>query len=390
MGLARDVGWGQAVAAMPHTSRVERPGRSRALVGLTAMGLLAACPAPSPSSPTPRAQPAAPAPTVGNEPAAPPAPAPAPAVAGEDALAPERPASDPAGGALPAALATADVRPVVRSLWRALEAVDAGDAAAMAAAMTDDGRWFAPGRPEESVGGPTDLQRALAPWNGSDTDIDVRHIIDPGDGTFAAQVSVGSREDPELRHELVLLVEPRGELVAAVHHFGDPLGPLRQRASPLPPSGGLDEPLALGPVGEPTRAGGPAETAAVEAAEQLAAALDAREEDAVWTRLAADVVLHDVIARRTRQGRDGWLAGMRETLGPAGRLVVDRHLAGSRFVVVEGAVYGREPAAGRGEPPAEPQEHGFVDVHRFVDGTIAETWHYVNRRGRPHRRRVRP
>lgn len=352
----------------------------RLSVLLTMACLVAACPAPSPSSTTARRDPAAPR---SAEPAAAPTPAPTPAV-DPPASDPEpaRPATDPARDALPPALAAEGVRPVVRSLWRALEAVDAGDAAAMAPAMTDDGRWFPPGSPAESVGGQADLQRALEPWSGDEIDLDVRRVIDPGNGAFAAQVTVANREAPGLRHELVLLVEPRGERMAAVHHFGDPLGPVRMGP-------GKEEPLALGPVGEPELAGGPGEAGAIDAAKQLAAAVDAREDDAVRTRLAEDVVLHDVTARRTRHGRDGWLAGWRETLGPTGRLVVDRHLAGSRFVVVEGAVYGREPKT-EGDAKPEPQEHGFVDVHRIVDGTIAETWHYVNRRGRPHRPRVRP
>lgn len=342
---------------------------------LTMACLLAACPAEGPSSTTARRDPAAPpsaGPALSTDPPATVPPATVP------------PTTGPALEALPPALAAAGVRPVVRSLWRALEAIDAGDAAAMAPAMTDDGRWFPPGRPEESVGGPAELQRAMDPWTGDEIELDVRRIIDPGDGAFVAQVTVANREGAGLRNELVLLVEPRGDLVAAVHHFGDPLGPVRLGA------GGKEEPLALGPVGEPTLEGGPAVATAVDAAKQLAVAVDARADEAARAYLREDVVLHDVIARRTRQGREGWLAGMRETLGPIGRLVVDQHLAGPRFIVLEGAIYGRDGDARDGDAKAEPQEHGFVDVHRIVDGAIAETWHYVNRRSRPYRPRLRP
>jgi ketosteroid isomerase-like protein len=352
-------------------------GRIRVLLSVT--GLLAACPAPTPSSEAARREPPAPRPAEPAEVAPPPAIAPRPA--------PPVAAIEPAAEALPLppALAAEGVRPVVRSLWRALEAVDAGDAAALAGAMTEDGRWFPPGSDQESVQGPADLQRAMGPWSSAELALDIRRIVDPGDGPFAAQVTVASLENPVLRYELVLLVEPRGDRIAAVRHFGDPLGPVRVGPNE-------EEPLALGPLGEPVLERGASEPALVDVARALTTALDGVEDEAARARLAEDVVLHDVAARRTRRGREGYLAGMRETLGPTGHLAVDRHLAGSGFVVLEGAVYGREASsAAKAEGEATtPQEHGFVDVHRVVDGLIAETWHYVNRRGRPPRPRLRP
>jgi ketosteroid isomerase-like protein len=127
--------------------------------------------------------------------------------------------------------------------------------------------------------------------------------------------------------------------------------------------------------------GGPPDVAHVDATKQLVAALDGRKDDAVRALLAEDVVLHDVSARRTRRGRDGYLEGWRETLGPKGHVAVARHYAGQRFVVMEGTLYGRD---------AKPQAHGFADIHRLADGKIVETWHYVNRRGQPHQPQIRP
>jgi ketosteroid isomerase-like protein len=129
--------------------------------------------------------------------------------------------------------------------------------------------------------------------------------------------------------------------------------------------------------------GGTEETVAL--TKSLTLALDGRKDAAASAMLAEDVVLHDVIARRTRRGRPGYLAGHRATLGEAGHLVLDRHHAGPRWVVIEGAVHGREST-----PEGAALEHGFADVHRVVDGAIVETWHYVNRRGRPHTPRVQP
>ena len=341
----------------------------------TAIALLVACPAPAPSSDLARREPsdrriAEPAAEPGPAPTPAPSPTPAPAGLTQEPASPAEPEAIP----LPSTLAAEGVRPVTRSLWRALEELDAGDAAAIARTMIEDARWYPPGRNDEAVGA-ADLARALGPWSNPATEIDVRRIIDPGDGPFAVQVSATSRENPALRHELVLLVEARGDHVTAVHHFGDPLGPVRLGQ-------GEQEPLDLGPMGEPALERGAGEAAELDVARTLATAIDAREDDAVRALLAEDVVLHDVIARRTRRGRDGYVAGMRETLDETGRLAVDRHLAGSRFVVVTGVVFGRDPPpTTTGEP--EPQEHGFADVHRMVDGTIAETWHYVNRRGRP-------
>jgi ketosteroid isomerase-like protein len=370
---------------MPHAARspagspllsAALPRRSIGGLGPLLAGLLAACPAPAPSSGTvtleagPRgAEPAGPEPAL-RSPSVEPAPTPLVQADPTPTLAP-----DSGGASLPPALAADGVRPVVRSLWQALDAVGSGDPDAMARAMTPDGRWFPPGRVEESVQGSDALRRAMAPWGSPELELDVRRIIVPdGEGPFVAQVSVASRKDLAARHEVVLRVEPGGDRIAAVHHFGHPLGPVR--AYPRE-----QEPLDLGPVGEVALVGGASEPARAEAIAKLMAAIDERKDDAARALLAEDAVLHDVTAGRTRQGRDGYVAGMRETLGETGHLAIDRRLAGGSFVVVEGAIFGRDAEA----QPGAPQEHGFADVHRMVDGTIAETWRYVNRRGRPHR-----
>lgn len=336
-------------------------------------GWLVACPAPAPSPYAHREPP--PAPPRGAE------PAPAPDLA----TAPDR-------SSLPSALAAHDVRPAVRSLWQALEAVDAGDAEAMARVMIEGGRWLPPGSFEESVAGAVDLRRAMSPWSSPTVELDVRRIIllSPlgGDTPFAVQVSVASHDAPAARHELVLLVDTRGDHIAAVHHFGDPLGPIRARAP------NEAEPLDLGPAsplvledGAPEH--GAAEAAHLEATRRLMDAVDGRDDAGVRARVVEDAVLHDVAARRTRRGRDAYAAGMRETLGETGHVAVDRLHAGGGFVIVAGSVFGREPEPAT-PAPSPAQEHGFADVHRMVDGAIAETWHYVNRRGRPHHPRPTP
>jgi ketosteroid isomerase-like protein len=198
-------------------------------------------------------------------------------------------------------------------------------------------------------------------------------------------VSIASAEAPADPHELVLVVEARGDRIAEVRHYGDPLGPVRARAS-------ATDPLALGPAGEVALERGAPEAGVVGIARALVAGVEAHDDDAVRALLAEDVVLHDVTARRTRRGRDAYVAGLHE----AGRVAVDRQHAGARFVVVEGAVLGPEPsgapteAADPSAPASPPQEHGFADVHRVVDGKVAETWRFVNRRGRPGRMRPRP
>jgi ketosteroid isomerase-like protein len=376
---------------MPHAVRpVARLLPLLALLPATA-GLLTACPAPAPRpDAAARGEPPRAVPSATAEPAAPGEPA-TPRTEVEPAVgsAPApTPAADPApphapGIPLPPELAAEGVRPVVQSLWRALEAVDAGDADAMAQAMTADGRWFPPGGLEESAQGPDDLRRAMGPWGSDAVTVDVRRVIDLGGSPFIAQVSIGNREQPTFHYELALLVEVEGDRIAAVHHFGDPLGPVRVGPSE-------QEPLDLGPVAAVALEGGPPEVAHVDATRQLVAALDGREHDAVRALLAEDVVLHDVVARRTRRGRDGYLEGWRATLGPTGHVAVIRHYAGRRFVAMEGAIHGRDA---EGKPQAaegEPQEHGFADIHRLADGKIVETWHYLNRRGRPHRPRIGP
>jgi ketosteroid isomerase-like protein len=177
--------------------------------------------------------------------------------------------------------------------------------------------------------------------------------------------------------------------MGAVRQLGDPLGPVRPRTGPGTSEATSEaEPLALGPAGEVVLEGGAPDPSLADLTRSLMDAVEARKDDAVRALLAEDVVLHDLATRRTRRGRDAWVAGMRETLGETGHVTVDRHHPGARFVVVEGAVHGREadPAA----PASPPQEHGFADVHRVVDGAIAETWRYVNRRGRPRRVVPRP
>lgn len=325
------------------------------------VGWVTACPAPAP-----RGSDLHDAPTPG--------PVPRHATA-EAAITPEpAPAIAPAPAPAPApspALAAEGVRPVVRATWQALEAVDAGDPDAMARVMTEDARWFPPGSLEESVGA-GEARRALSPWSGDDVALDVRRIIDL-DGAFAAQVTVAGTEGPGLRHEMVLVIETRDDRVTAVRQYGDPLGPVRPRP------GHPTEPLDLGPVGEPVVELGTPAPALAQTARALASAIDERRDDDARARLADDVVLHDVTGRRTLRGRDAYVTGMRDALGEAGHLRVDALHEGARAVIVEGAVLGREADA-----PTDPREHGFADVHRVVDGAIAETWHYVNRRNRPH------
>jgi ketosteroid isomerase-like protein len=355
---------------MPHAAR--SVARLLPLLALLPVGAgLLACPAPMPSpEAATRRQPPTATPPVTAEPAAParvePASAPTPAPAPAPDPAPAPAATSAPAVPLPPALAAEGVRPVVQSLWRALEAVDTGDADAMARAMTSDGRWFPPGSPAESVQGPADLRRAMGPWSNERVEVDVRRVIDLGGSPFVAQLSIGNREQPAFRYELVLLVEVRDDRIAAVHHFGDPLGPVRVGAIE-------QEPLDLGPVAAVELEGGPPDVANVDATKQLVAALEGRKDDAVRALLAEDVVLHDGPARRTRHGRDGYLEGWRETLGPKGHMEVTRHHAGQRLVVMEGTLYGRDAET----------SHGFADIHRLADGKIVETWHYVNRRGQP-------
>jgi len=312
---------------------------------------------------------------------APAAPAEAPArPAAVDAARP--PPADPAPAApqapLPSALAAEGVRPVVQSLWRAIEAVDAGDADAMSRVMVPQARWFPPGSPSESVRGAADLRRAMSPWASPQVELDVRRVIDLGDGPIVVQaVASAVTGDPRPRYELVLLVELQGDRIASVRHYGDPLGPVRVGPDP-------EEPLDLGPPGEVELERGTPEASHVATAEALVEALDGRKDAAARALLAEDVVLHDVVARRTRRGRERYLAGYRAMLGDTGHPRVDRRHAGAGFVVLEGAVHGRDPTA------EDRKEHGFADVHRVIDGTIVETWHYLNRRGRPLQSRTRP
>lgn len=336
--------------------------------------LLCACPASAPSADATQrnaAPTAAPTePTLPVEPAAP-APAPAPTMLVE-------PSPDPAAPPdLPPALAAPGVRPVVQSLARALEAVAAGDPDAMGRVMLTEARWFPPGSPQESVGNGSELRRAMSPWGTPELGVDLRRVIDLGGSPWFAQVSIASREQPTMRYELALMIETQGDRISAVHQFGDPLGPVR-----IGPN--EQEPLDLGPT-TVVLEGGPPTLAHVDATKRLAEALQARNDDAVRALLAEDVVLHDVIARRTRRGRDGYLAGFAETLGEAGHLVVDEHYAGERMVVMVGAIDSRGTQA-----DAEAMEHGFADIHRLADGKVLETWHYVNRRGRARRPRLRP
>ncbi len=340
-----------------------------------AAGLLCACPAatPHPDATGSRGAPVQAAARV--EPPATPVPAVVPtAPAVEPAVEPE---ADPSALELPPALAAPDVRPVVQSLWRALEGVDAGDADAMGRVMVDGGRWFPPGSPEESVGTGADLRRAMGPWSSHTLDVELRRVIDLGASPVFAQLSVADREQPELRYELALMIDVRGDRIAAVHHYGDPLGPVRVGPS-------AEEPLDLGPVALVVEGGAPS-VAHADAVGRLRDALDGRDEAAARALLDEGVVLHDVVARRTRRGPEGYLAGFRELLGEAGHLKVSQLEAGESFVVMVGVIDGRSKNA-----DGQPMEHGFADVHRLVGRKVVETWHYVNRRGRAQPPTLRP
>ncbi|MCX4245989.1 nuclear transport factor 2 family protein [Paraliomyxa miuraensis] len=328
-------------------------------IGLLMTISVVGCPSPAPR-PTPATAERPPAPEAKVEPT-PAEPEPRP-------LAPPPPVD--AGPPLPAALTAANSP--MQSLWRALESVDGGDSDALGPILRPDGRWFPPGSVAESVSG-SDLPRAMLPWTGPSVEIDVRRMIDLG-GPFVAQVAV---TEPPNRHELVLMVMPRGDGIGAIHHHGDPLGPIRLGSDP-------SEPMDLGPLGEVALERGKPNPDAIALVTDLTEALDGRKDDAARARLAETVVLHDIIARRTRRGRDAYLAGFQATMGDSGHLTIARSHSAAGWVVVEGAVHGREPSA------ENPQEFGFADVHRVIDGAIAETWHYVDRRGRPRSPRLDP
>lgn len=302
-----------------------------------------------------------------------PAPAPraSPAQTPPPVAAPERPRSTPtaADASLPAALAGEGVRPVVRALWRAIEAVDAGDADAMARAMTEDARWFPPGSARESVGGPQQLGRAMAPWTAESIELDLRRVIDLGGSPFVAQLSVG-HDGGAGRYELVLMVEVAGDRISSIRHYGDPLGSVRAGPPTVEPP--------LGPPGPVERAAGPPTIEHVASTRALAEALERGDDETARALLAPQVVMHDVRARKTWHGPTDVTTAYRADLGPRGHLTIAHHYAGSQYVVVEGAL-----SIGQTKEDDVPRERGFVDLHRLERGKIAETWHYLNRRDRP-------
>lgn len=343
---------------------VNRPlGHLRPLAMAGLLGLVA-CSSPDSASSGDAPSPATPAAS---------APPPTTPASGEPVS--SSPGSESIDPSIPTSLASASA--VARATWRALEAVDAGDAEAMSLVMTSDARWFPPGSVEESVDNqPGTMARAMAPWSGPDVELSVRRVIEPGYGPVVVQLAVDRVSSPGAGNELVLLIKGRGEQMQTVRQYGDALGPLRFHPEDR------ERTLDLGPIAEPTWHAGPADDAAMAVVEALGKAIEARDEAAVRAQLADGVRLHDVKARRTREGEDGFLEGMRGTLGEDGHLVALHQFGAGETVVVEGAVYGLEA-----DDEGNPREHGFADVHRLAGGEIVETWHYLNRRGRPSRRK---
>lgn len=328
---------------------------------------LTACPAPSDPFSTGQARKQGPSGEPGSSVATP-----------AELAAPAEPAApaELADPALPASLANAPA--LARTVWSTLEAIDDGDAEAMSQVMAPTARWFPPGSIEESVSNDSgQLARALAVWTSPDVSIDVRHLVVTG-GPLVAQIAVVDADTPEYGYEIVLLFEERGDQIAMVRQYGDPLGPVRMSAEDL-----AGRSLAIGPVGSPVVHTGPADPASVALVEAAHDGLEAREDAAVRSRIAEAVVVHDIKGRRTRKGADDYLEVMKSTLGEEGHLMRLKTHAAGNWVIVEGAVYGVETDA-----DGNAREHGLVDVHRLEGGAIAETWHYLNRRGRPHRSRA--
>ena len=244
----------------------------------------------------------------------------------------------------------------------------------MGAAMLPSARWFPPGSPDESIGNDDGtIERGMKPWAAGDLALDIRRVIDLGGPPLIAQVSIDKTTDPNVRFELVLLLDVKEGKIASVRQYGDPLGPVRSRAEDT--EGTLD----LGPIGTISVEGGQPNLDHVKAAKTQLEALNGSLKD-LAPLLSDNVLLHDVSVRRTREGKDEYQQGYRATLGEKGKVDAAHMHATANFVMVEGAVHGKATA-----DDGSPREHGFVDIHRFEDGVIAETWHYVNRRGRPAR-----
>ncbi|MEM7158611.1 MAG: nuclear transport factor 2 family protein [Myxococcota bacterium] len=325
---------------------------------------LAACPTASPTpQPQPKAQPkkTAPAPT----------PTPTPAADGSADATPTPAAAD---DSLPSELRGDEVPEGARVLWRALEEIDHGNPDAMGAAMLTSARWFPPGSAAESIGNDDGtIVRGMKPWAARDLALDIRRVIDLGGNPLVVQLSVDKTTDPNLRFDLVLLVDFKEDEIASVRQYGDPLGPVRSRAEDT------ERTLDLGPPSPIEMVHGEPNLDHVKAAKAHLEAQNGSLDD-LAPLLGDDAVLHDVTVRRTRNGKKDYQQGYQLTLGDKGSVQAVRMHAAGDFVMVEGAVHGRVSA-----DDGSPREYGYVDIHRFEDGLIAETWHYVNLRGRPSR-----
>ncbi|MCH9683485.1 MAG: hypothetical protein K0V04_18755 [Deltaproteobacteria bacterium] len=276
---------------------------------------------------------------------------------------------------LPPALRDPSVREVVQRLWQALETVDAGNPDGMAALVGETGRWLPPGGPDDGVTGATTLRRAMAPWTRDGLNLAMRRVIDLGGSPLFVQLSVGpDLGAPGPRYEMALVVELDDDGLREIRQYGDPLGPVRAWPQDV------DGTLALGTPAAPTVEGGDPVVPHVVATRTLLAALDPQKSDRPprdALPLARTVVMHDIVARRTHHGPTAYLGAFAKTLGP-GRIHVEHHYAGRRFVVVEGSIHDRGLMR-----EGIVLAHGFADIHRFEGGQIVETWHYENRRGRP-------
>ncbi|MEX1362666.1 MAG: nuclear transport factor 2 family protein [Nannocystaceae bacterium] len=346
---------------MTAQTRPSPPWRPLAVVGSL---WLTACPAP----------PAGPAPSASRD-----ASTPSAAVEPESATAPvTAPTTEPTPASVEPSVPTAisQSSALAHTLWTALEELDAGDPDAMTRALAPTARWFPPGSPAESIG-VDEMPRAMANWSGPDVTLDIRRVIDPGVPPLIVQLVVERDGEVPLANEIVLLVDGQADQIASVRQHGDPLGPIRERAED---SGRT---LDLGPVGQPSLERGEAPPAHVGLVGRLVQALEARDADATQPLVAQTAVLHDIQARRTHRGRSEVITGLLATLGEQGHLTVQHQYATASMVVVEGAVFGREQ-----DPDGSDREHGFVDIYRLEGGEIVETWRYLDRRGRPHRRKV--
>ena len=177
---------------MPDVNRPLGHIRPLAMAGL--LGLVA-CSSPDSASSGDAPSPATPAAS---------APPPTTPASGEPVS--SSPGSESIDPSIPTSLASASA--VARATWRALEAVDAGDAEAMSLVMTSDARWFPPGSVEESVDNqPGTMASAMAPWSGPDVELSVRRVIEPGYGPVVVQLAVDRVSSPGAGNELVLLIK---------------------------------------------------------------------------------------------------------------------------------------------------------------------------------------